>query len=127
MSCHIQAGKRHYGLQLFGLPALMDTLADQIYAARHELLEQFDELLAFDHVHSLADPLLPVWLVAEVLGVNVDHATARDGRRRCVLQVIHLQTQHTLQGRIQKMNLEGANSGGLGMEVPQWGPGAEPR
>jgi len=25
------------------------------------------------------------------------------------------------------MNLEGANSGGLGTEVPQRGPGAEPR
>jgi len=30
-------------------------------------------------------------------------------------------------GRIQKMNLEGANSGGLGTKVPQRGPGAEPR
>jgi len=30
------------------------------------------------------------------------------------------------QGRIQKMNLQGANSGRLG-PVPQRGPGAEPR
>jgi len=31
-----------------------------------------------------------------------------------------------VQGRIQKMNFEGANSGGLGTEVPQRGQGRSP-
>ena len=31
-----------------------------------------------------------------------------------------------MQGRIQKMNLEGANSGGLGMEVPSEVQGRSP-
>jgi len=31
-----------------------------------------------------------------------------------------------MQGRSQKYVSEGDKTGGLGTEVPQWGPGAEP-
>jgi len=77
MSCHVKAGEWYNCLELLRLFAITQTLTDEVDAARHELLVQLYELLAFHHVHALIDPLLPVGLVPEVLRVDVDHATAR--------------------------------------------------
>ena len=51
------------------------------------------EALLFLALFQLVGPLEPVGLVAQVLGVHVDHATAGDGGGRGVLQVAHLE-QH---------------------------------
>jgi len=56
-----------------------------------------------------------------VLRAYMRHRRSNDEERK------PLDRSKVRQGRIQKMNLEGGNSGGLGMEVSQQGPGAEPR
>ena len=81
ISCHVEACERHNRLQFLGLLPISKTLADKVDGPWDELLEQLDEFFSFRDVGSVVDPFLPVRLISEVLWVNVDHATARDGCR----------------------------------------------
>ena len=71
----------------------MDSLDDVVDAGLDVLIEEAQQILLFIG-WSVVDPLLPEGHVAQVLGVDIDHAAARDGGGGGKLEVMHLQHTH---------------------------------
>lgn len=74
---------------------LVNALKNKVNERRHvlsiKLIEGFDENLVFILLFvPFLHPFLEIGLILEILGVDIDHAAARNGRRRCILQIKHL-------------------------------------
>ena len=85
----VEVGDRHDGLQLLALPAIHEALQDEGDALGNVLIEQPNELRPVG-LRQRVHPTLPVGLEAQVLGVYIDHTTARDSRWTGILQVSNL-------------------------------------
>ena len=82
---HVQVGEWNDIFQLLARLAVDDALKDQVDAAGYILFKQLLKVFLFGLRLPLINPFLPEGHVAEVLGVDVDHTTARDSSWRGIL------------------------------------------